>query len=1259
MEEIDSFNKLLSSITESRPPVSKAKMSAITKAAMKGLKHYKHVVMGVEKFISKARPEYKVQGLYVLDSIVRHSKHQFGRKDVFAPRFGKNLTKTFENLYKCPMADQSKILRILNVWQKNSVYSPDILQSLMAMASPTAEAAKSQGGDAASEDIAKTLQQQKEQLHQLQQLQQQLQMQQQLQQQLATQREHVKPVDPAPTPTSMLNPTTLQASGSVSPKTKAANFVSQVTPGIAPPSDNFIDESPQASSRHSRGHTASGTHVQASGNSRHPAADKPRHSEDTASRRKSARSSSREDHNRSRDADKKSRRRRRGSSESPSPPPPRRSPRRKSSRWDTSSRKRSHSRSRSRERKSGGTTRSSRWSQRSASKSPKRRRSEHDAAAATAAAQEAELRKAAEEAARLEEERAMAEAKAQAEAREAEERARQEAERAEAARKAEKEAERRRRKLGHPPKLTGHVTISSNTIWIGHLPKFTSSNALNEIFGEYGEISAIDLVIARGCAYVCMANRRDAAEAVTGLKGFRINNQTAKVAWACGKGTNHKEMKEFWDVDIGASYIPWEKLGTPPFMEEQLTEGGTIDSTTLPAPKSPPATSTEAAANAAVAQQQSSFVQPQGMLPMGFPPGMAPPPGMPPMMAPPMGQPPPGMFPPGMMPPPGMSMPPQMMAQQPGMQAPVGMQPPAGQNQAGMFPMGMPPQMPNVANGPPNDAGGMPAQFPQVTSLSNMQAQPMQQQPMPGAQGHPGQQAAMQGPPGPPAPRHMAPGPPPPPPRPGMPPQDSRMGHQQQAAPPVSAAPPASAAATHNTGHWAPDAARPAHYDQAPAHQPPDHHHHHHHHHAPAADQPPHHHQAGWHEREDRPPFAGRQEPEHEHWNQHDDWQQQQQHHHQHHHHHQQQQHTRHDDEGPPGRYMDESRQPYHQDQQHYRHPDEPFPSRDFDRPALLGPPPEDRPPQPRVFDHGFAPEQNEHVMHEQHDRHDHYPQARHDPRSMAFPFQPAADGARQQPFSFGPGESNEDRLPAGSPHHRSPLAATDQQPGVVPGQVGDATTHTCNDDVTRSPAAMALAAAATAAPENTATAAAASAEGNDEPYDPMDVVSSDEDDDNVGDTHDDSSVQPLDGSGIARRLSQQSVASAAAAAAPGEDSVASQPGTAAASADDATAMSTDAPTSPAATVAMSGIAVLQPASARSETPSALSHDQDVQSTEGAKSTSEHSTAEPHDNGTNDTDMFASSPVPSTHTEDVEKPASEASSASAAASPEPAASAED
>lgn len=102
---------------------------------------YKHVVQIVEKFIKKVRetglhsvitqflcttfvyahsgsvvyslcspqckPEYKVAGLYVVDSIVRQSRHQFGPdKDVFGPRFTKNITGTFENLCLCPVEDR-------------------------------------------------------------------------------------------------------------------------------------------------------------------------------------------------------------------------------------------------------------------------------------------------------------------------------------------------------------------------------------------------------------------------------------------------------------------------------------------------------------------------------------------------------------------------------------------------------------------------------------------------------------------------------------------------------------------------------------------------------------------------------------------------------------------------------------------------------------------------------------------------------------------------------------------------------------------------------------------------------------------------------------------------------------------------------------------------------------------------------------------------------------------------------------------------
>jgi hypothetical protein len=52
----------LSSLYEIKPPISKAKMTAITKGAIRAIKYYKHVVQSVEKFIQKCRPEYKIPG---------------------------------------------------------------------------------------------------------------------------------------------------------------------------------------------------------------------------------------------------------------------------------------------------------------------------------------------------------------------------------------------------------------------------------------------------------------------------------------------------------------------------------------------------------------------------------------------------------------------------------------------------------------------------------------------------------------------------------------------------------------------------------------------------------------------------------------------------------------------------------------------------------------------------------------------------------------------------------------------------------------------------------------------------------------------------------------------------------------------------------------------------------------------------------------------------------------------------------------------
>ena len=61
----------------------------------------------VELCLLQCGPEYKLPGLYVVDSIVRQSRHQFGtEKDVFGPRFSKNFEKTFKNIFMCTPSDQ-------------------------------------------------------------------------------------------------------------------------------------------------------------------------------------------------------------------------------------------------------------------------------------------------------------------------------------------------------------------------------------------------------------------------------------------------------------------------------------------------------------------------------------------------------------------------------------------------------------------------------------------------------------------------------------------------------------------------------------------------------------------------------------------------------------------------------------------------------------------------------------------------------------------------------------------------------------------------------------------------------------------------------------------------------------------------------------------------------------------------------------------------------------------------------------------------
>ena len=68
---------------------------------------------------------------------------QFGAdKDVFASRFARNAHITFYHLYKCGEEEKSKIIRVLNLWQKNAVFTAEVISPLFDLANPNSELAR-------------------------------------------------------------------------------------------------------------------------------------------------------------------------------------------------------------------------------------------------------------------------------------------------------------------------------------------------------------------------------------------------------------------------------------------------------------------------------------------------------------------------------------------------------------------------------------------------------------------------------------------------------------------------------------------------------------------------------------------------------------------------------------------------------------------------------------------------------------------------------------------------------------------------------------------------------------------------------------------------------------------------------------------------------------------------------------------------------------------------------------------------------------
>ncbi|NXQ78791.1 SCAF8 protein, partial [Nyctibius grandis] len=586
----------LYSLNDYKPPISKAKMTQITKAAIKAIKFYKHVVQSVEKFIQKCKPEYKVPGLYVIDSIVRQSRHQFGQeKDVFAPRFSNNIISTFQNLYRCPGDDKSKIVRVLNLWQKNNVFKSEIIQPLLDMAAgipppvvtpvlPSTTAAMSNNtpgtpvtpvtpanvvqslpdpwvSQIANTDTLAAVAQilQSPQGQQLQQLIQTLQIQQQKPQPSLLQALDAGLVVQLQALTAQLT-AAAAAANTLNPLEQSVSFNKKLMDRF-----DFGEESEQNEEPKKETPTSQLPLVPESVNNSlfHQLAEQLQQQnlehlrQQLLEQQQPQKASPEENQERNFGSEH---------SASPSQGSSQQQFLEVEANVDDSmdiqqqdmdideaqdvaeeeifeqEEKKSAVRSRSR-------TRS-----RSRSRSPRKRRSR-----SRSGSRKRKHRKRSRSRSR--------------------ERKRKSSRSYSSERRA-REREKERQKKGLPPIRSKTLSVCSTTLWVGQVDKKATQQDLTNLFEEFGQIESINMIPPRGCAYVCMVHRQDAYRALQKLSSgsYKIGSKIIKIAWALNKGVK-TEYKQFWDVDLGVSYIPWEKVKLDDL--EGFAEGGMIDQETV------------------------------------------------------------------------------------------------------------------------------------------------------------------------------------------------------------------------------------------------------------------------------------------------------------------------------------------------------------------------------------------------------------------------------------------------------------------------------------------------------------------------------------------------------------------------------------------------------------------------------------------------------------------------------------------------------
>ncbi|CAO3565752.1 unnamed protein product [Mortierella alpina] len=152
--EVTEFQKELHNLFESRT-ASKSKIDKLTKLALQSARFYKNIVYCIEKFITRCVPEYKLTGLYVLDSICRTSKSIKQKSSSssftgseYVGRFERNIEALFAEFCKVQEdKEKEKVKRVVDLWERSGTFTPSVTEKIKKKYFPLLETAAGTAAD--------------------------------------------------------------------------------------------------------------------------------------------------------------------------------------------------------------------------------------------------------------------------------------------------------------------------------------------------------------------------------------------------------------------------------------------------------------------------------------------------------------------------------------------------------------------------------------------------------------------------------------------------------------------------------------------------------------------------------------------------------------------------------------------------------------------------------------------------------------------------------------------------------------------------------------------------------------------------------------------------------------------------------------------------------------------------------------------------------------------------------------------------------